>query len=157
LVFLDRRLKALVVSAGLALAGCGPDRRPDECIAGHPNFVLLITAPTGKALSADLTVMLHYGGSGVETFELSQTTTQRVLFCRASTLDGGTLLVPDGSAADGGAPSSTEALRCELWTGGPAQVEIDSSTLAHTAKSLTPLASSCPLDVTIPVSEADGG
>jgi hypothetical protein len=152
-VFLNRRVwSSLVVGALVLLAGCGPDRRRDQCVAAHPNFVVLITAPTGKALPADLTVTLHYGGSSTEEYRLNQSGTQQVLFCRTAALDGGVITV-----ADGAAPSSADALRCELWTGGPATLDIAATSLAPTTQDLTPLASSCPLDVTIPLSEADAG
>jgi hypothetical protein len=152
-VFLNGRVLSFVVVGAIVLAaGCGPDRRRDQCLAGHPNFVVLITAPTGKALPADLTVTVHYGGSSTVEYRLNQTGTQQVLFCGIAALDGGVIAV-----ADGAAPTSADALRCELWTGSPATIDIAATSLAPTTQDLTPLASSCPLDVTIPLSQADAG
>ena len=142
----------MVVVAALLSAACGPDHRPDQCVAGHPNFIVLISAPPGKALPSDLTVTAHYGGAGLVTYHLNQTADQQVMFCNPAALDGGAVLMTDGAA-----PSSSEALRCELWTGGPATLDIDGMGYGSTTRELTPLESSCPLEVMIPLGEADAG
>jgi len=127
------------------VASCGPDAEPPECHGG-PDFSVLITAPSGP-LPPETVVKLYYGGRAPEDPEVltvADPQTPQALFCYVSDKNGvydstGPALGSKTSAAaqsTGGAGGETgaggagpedgtiPALVCNLYTDGPARLEV---------------------------------
>ncbi|HEY4102363.1 MAG TPA: hypothetical protein VGM44_00665 [Polyangiaceae bacterium] len=147
----------LLLSGALAL-GCGPDR-PD-CSGPHADFDITLRL-RDRPLSADTVVHVTYGGSGMESYSPSeQGVTHEVVFCHLASLDGG-LDLDDASLGAAGATSQDdsgiEALNCELWTGGYAELQITTDGLTPMTYELTPRERSCTVTQTIVLDSPDGG
>lgn len=109
-------------AAFIALAsGCSESPDPEVHCDAHPAFVVLVTVPTGT-LPQNTTITITFGGSGTETFGLVGDGPHKALFCDWALRDGTKIPKPD-AATDGAAPLP-EALSCELWTGGAANITI---------------------------------
>jgi hypothetical protein len=118
----------------LALAACGPDRKPAEPCPPSPDFSVLISAP-GEPIPADTVIRLYYGANDMpEEFVLANPGVQKVLFCSAADRAGNKL--PDALPSGGGGGESgagaepavtVEALLCEAWSYGPAELEIETA------------------------------
>jgi hypothetical protein len=164
------RLPTLLSFALLALLqNCGPDtRQRDLCNEPHPDFVVVIT-PVGATLPADTRVRVLFGSSLIEDYHLNQSNNSEVVFCHASSLDGGPLDTTEaGAGSDAGqadaAPDAAgvdsppvEALRCELWTDGGATIEISSASEPTVRRVLTPLADQCTVSEVIDLDQSDAG
>jgi hypothetical protein len=114
---------------------CGPDHKPDEPCDG-PTFNLVVTAEP-KPLPPDTRINVRYGGNQEgEPYALGDTRTSQAVFCDEDTTLGGASAVsePTGATAGaGGAPSEApavdgvQALRCRLYTQGPARLDVTAS------------------------------
>ena len=126
---------------GAALAGtvaCGPDPKPEEPCSG-PSFNLVVRT-AGAALPSDTRINVRYGGNREgEAYSLGDTRTPQAVFCTEDASAGG---APTGgpqarpSAASSGEPDgagnddtaeSVWALRCRLYTQGPARLDVTAS------------------------------
>ena len=132
-------MRLLWLICGALVAACGPDQGPLVCPVG-PDFQVLITAEYGP-LPSDLLLRLHYGGRAYgdpEELALAAPMPTRALFCYVSDRDG---TYPDGAVPLGGRQTGTagaggegggtavpgesiEALSCELWTDGSADLDV---------------------------------
>jgi hypothetical protein len=154
------RLLAPLTIASLLLPGCGPDHR--RCSGPpQPDFVVLLKL-SDRPLPPDTVVKVTYAGSGTESYNLaSPSSNQEVVFCSPATADCSA--PTDVSSAAGAAGASnddappTEALRCELWTGGFATLNVEGTGLNDTSYDLTPDDSMCTVSHCIVLDSPDGG
>ena len=120
--------------AATPYVGCGPDHKPDQPCDG-PTFNLVVTAESGP-LPADTRVNVRYGSNQEgEAYALGEVRTPQAVFCSEDTSAGGapaTAASEEASgAASGAAPTEPEpatngvqALRCRLYTQGPARLDV---------------------------------
>lgn len=107
------RGKAVCLLALLA-SGCPSDPSPrDEC-GPVPSFLVTIHPDKGK-LPEDLSLAVEFGG-GNETVSLASGIKGQIIFCDLVSEEAG----DGGRAGD----EAYAALQCELWTEGPATVQI---------------------------------
>jgi hypothetical protein len=114
---------------------CGPDHKPDQPCDG-PSFNLVLRTETGDALPTDTHINVRYGGNqDGEQYRLGKPRTPQAVFCTEDTSAGGATSgdVGSGSGA-GGAPAAApanddgvQALRCRLYTQGPARLDATAS------------------------------
>lgn len=130
---LARRL----IYLSLFVGACGPDKKPAPPCPSGPDFEVLISAE-GEPLPSDTVVRLYYGAGDPEhpeEFVLADPGVPKVLFCSAADRDGnkidGGLPEPGGGGGDGGEGGvgggkivTVEALLCECWSFGSAELEI---------------------------------
>ena len=111
-------------------AACGPDSKPQPPCQG-PSINLVLTAENGP-LPADLHINVRYGGNrDGEPYVLSDKNGGQAVFCEEDTTEGGATSEPEviTGAGAGGAPTaapesdSVWALRCRLYTQGPARLD----------------------------------
>lgn len=128
---------------GLVALGCGPDKRPQEGCDG-PTFNLVVRAENGP-LPSDTRINVIYGSNQKgEPYELGQPARKQAVFCDEDTSVGGAsgdgdeqddtsqAKVNGGAGGDrnaehapGPMPSTqVQALRCRLYTQGPARVDV---------------------------------
>jgi hypothetical protein len=124
---------ALLGLVGAPFFACGPNAKPDELCDG-PSFNLVVTAE-GGALPADTRINVRYGGNQEgEPYALGENATPQAVFCVEDTTIGGAPAAgPDpasvtagagGAKADAGnAGNAVQALRCRLYTQGPARLD----------------------------------
>src|SRR5690606_964064 len=117
----------------LASVGCNsPNGEDDVCPRARPAFDVRLTAADGS-LPRDVRVSVTYGGSNTESFPAQSRRENDVLCCVRGEGEGlsfnpGTCGQP--VEADASLPAKTSAsdlIRCQLWTNGAAQVEVDAS------------------------------
>jgi hypothetical protein len=115
------------LSLTVSLFGCGPDKRPEEPCDG-PSFNLVVTAEGGP-LPADTRINVRYGSNQKgEAYALGQQISPQAVFCEEDRGDAG-----EGGASQGGAavtaglPREVQALRCRLYTQGPARLDATAS------------------------------
>jgi hypothetical protein len=110
---------------------------PADC-SDTPDFIVLVSA-LDAPLPADTVVSIEYGGSGMEQDRIPDDLMHGVLFCDPSDREGNPVPAngghggesaasdPGGQGGAGGSPTGhgLEALRCELWTRGPATVTVE--------------------------------
>jgi hypothetical protein len=144
--------------SGLSTLGCGPDRR--ECTGPHPDFVVTLRLGD-RSLPPDTVVHVTYGGSGTESYALDEHgATHEVVFCKPANLDGGLLALDAATTAEAGASGaddSVDELRCELWTGGFATLQVTASGLSGTTYNLAPREHECTVTQAIVLDSPDGG
>ncbi|HEY3499682.1 MAG TPA: hypothetical protein VGK73_33555 [Polyangiaceae bacterium] len=129
-----RRLTYLLV----LVAACGPDKKPQQPCPTGPDFEVLISAAVGP-LPSDTVVRLYYGAGDPEhpeEFVLANPGVPKVLFCSAADregnkVDGGLPSQTAASGGDGGESGAggeknvtVDALLCECWSFGSAELEI---------------------------------
>lgn len=126
---------------------CGTDP-PDTPCRGVPDFVVDISSVTGR-LTWNTLVTATYGGGSIETYSPLDSSVPVVLFCTPQTEN---VVGPDGAGGDdgsgaGGASWTSEptsgaagagtgaggathtvlrSIQCQLWTGGPATLRVES-------------------------------
>jgi len=169
-----RSWRPVLLALTLAL-GCGPDDRPGTC-HGSPDFVVIITAAYGPVPS-DTIIRLHYGGRAFddpEELDLSDPGTPQALFCYAADRDGrklsqvalgnsrsdaaGGAAGAAGAAGDGNESAAPiEALRCELWTDGSADLDVVTETYGTTSVKLETTRGLCTVQENVELMPADGG
>jgi hypothetical protein len=125
-------LLGLVAAPSVA---CGPDHKPDEPCEG-PTFNLVVRAEPGP-LPPDTQINVHYGGNQEgETYALGDSRTPQAVFCDEDTTAGGAPAASEPNAPTsgaGGAPNEVppddgvQALRCRLYTQGPARLDVTAS------------------------------
>jgi hypothetical protein len=135
-------MRWLWLVCGALLAACGPDQGPVVCPVG-PDFTVLITAEYGP-LPSDLLLRLHYGGRAYgdpEELALAAPAPTRALFCYVSDRNGkypedaaplgGRQAGSAGAGGEGGQgeemqgpAAAVDALSCELWTDGSADLDV---------------------------------
>ena len=111
----------------IAVAACGPGKRPPEGCDG-PSFNLRVTAEGGP-LPADTRINVHYGSNQEgEPYALGQHARKQAVFCDEETNQGGAPAGGDGgdgaTPPESGTSADVWALRCRLYTQGPARVDI---------------------------------
>lgn len=117
----------------MAFAGCGPDARPEEPCNG-PSFNLVVRAE-GQPLPPDTRLNVRYGANpDGEPYVLGKTNTPQAVRCTEDSSPGGAPAVEAAASAAGtggaGGEESAEpssvvwALRCLLYTQGPANVDV---------------------------------
>ena len=152
------RHAALWTLACLAPLSCGPDRRP--CSGTRPNFVVTLKL-AARALPADTTVHVTYGGSGMEDYRLAAANArQEVLFCSAKNAAGTTVdasLAPADASAGDDNPALVAELSCELWTGGFTTLEVHGSGFATMTYNLSPRETKCTVTREIVIDLPDAG
>jgi len=117
------RLSLLTLSLFAALTGCGPDKRPEEPCDG-PSFNLVVTAEGGP-LPSDTRINVRSGSNQTgEAYELGQQARSQAVFCDEDT----DVPAGEGGASQGGAAATdatreVRALRCRLYTQGPARLD----------------------------------
>jgi len=122
------------------LTGCPSDPTPGHDCVGEPDFFLTIKSETG-ALPWDLRLEVEYG-AGSESFTFLPGAKPQIVFCSAvpaelgqggaasgaSAGDATTEAGEGGATAGGGGSASSGArhgsLECELYTEGPATIEL---------------------------------
>ncbi len=120
-----------------SVTACGPDQRPREGCDG-PSFNLVVSAVDGP-LPADTRINVRYGSNQEgEPYALGQDSRKQAVFCEEDTVQGGgpSELRETGDQAGGaggagpaapheeGASADVWALRCRLYTQGPARIDI---------------------------------
>jgi hypothetical protein len=120
-------------------AGCGPDHKPEQPCDG-PTFNLVVKAESGP-LPADTRVNVRYGSNQEgEAYALGEPRTPQAVFCTEDTSLGGASPSAgnepsDAAAGSGGAATAepepldngVQALRCRLYTQGPARLDVTAS------------------------------
>lgn len=111
---------------------------PRDC-GDVPDFIVIISA-LDAPLPLDTVVYVEYGGTLAEEYRIPDDGDHRVLFCEASDREGNPVDAAGGHGGEsaalagasgqggvgGGRPEHLlEALRCELWTRGPATVMVE--------------------------------
>jgi len=111
---------------------------PTDC-GDVPDFIVVISA-LDAPLPLDTVVYVEYGGTLTEEYRIPDDRDHRVLFCEASDREGNPVDAAGGHGGEspalagasgqggvgGGRPQHLlEALRCELWTRGPATVTVE--------------------------------
>ena len=117
---------------GLVAAGfvaCGPDAKPGPPCDG-PTYNLVLRVANAP-LPPDLRLNVRYGGNHEgEAYALGEKHTPQAVFCNEDTSEGG---AGNDPAPSGGGQSSSEpavaeadvwALRCRLYTQGPARIDV---------------------------------
>jgi hypothetical protein len=160
------RFLAPLTIASLVLLGCGPDHR--RCSGPpQPDFVVLLKL-SDRPLPPDTVVRVTYAGSGTESYDLaSPSNDPEVVFCSPATADCSALdqvSGPPGALGAAGAAGAssedappTEALSCELWTGGFATLKVEGTGLNDTIYDLTPDDNMCTVSQCIVLDSPDGG
>jgi hypothetical protein len=159
---------------GALLASCGPNKGggPHVCSVG-PDFNVLITAEYGP-LPADTVLRLHYGGRPIDDPEelvLADPGTPRALFCYVSDRDGvypsdavplgGPETNTGGGGGEGGASfepgQPIDALLCQLWTDGSADLDVVTQMYGTVTLSLQTQKHVCVVDSSVTLSLDDAG
>ncbi len=116
-------------------AACGPDHRPQRPCDG-PSFNLVVSTETGDALPLDTRINVRYGGNpDGEPYELGKPRTPQAVSCVEDSTPGGRgasqAPAPVDEGGQGGAPATGHAgvwaLRCGLYTQGPARLDVTAS------------------------------
>jgi hypothetical protein len=154
----------------LLAPACGPDAKPPEPCDG-PDFDVVIRAAHGELPSDTLIVLIY--GSGREEYRLSENGTPEVLFCSPADTEGEPLEAgaPDpaqggasgasGASSTGGggasAASGVASLRCELWTQGPATLEITGRGYPDLREELKLQRETCTVEAELELTRGDAG
>jgi len=154
------RFLAPLTIASLLLPGCGPDHR--RC-SGPPqaDFVVLLKL-SDRPLPPDTVVKVTYAGSGTESYDLaSPNKYPEVVFCAPASAECSASADVSGAAGAAGASGEdmppTQALRCELWTGGFATLKVLGTGLNDPSYALTPKSNTCTVSQCIVLDSPDGG
>ena len=125
---LDWLLLLGVVSAGFA--ACGPDAKPGPPCGG-PTYNLVLQTEDHQPLPPDTRLNVRYGGNHEgEAYALGETPSKQAVFCDEDPSQGGAPAEVTASAGAGGSGSTAEpngevwALRCRLYTQGPARIDV---------------------------------
>jgi hypothetical protein len=124
-------------AAAVVVVSCKPDpEHYDPHCEDYPDFVVTIHAANG--LPRDTQVEVNYGGTLQELYRLRDHAAHHVLFCDPDGSEGGA--GGASSAAEGGGTSSSslDSVRCELWTLGPAEVNVSGSGYRELSEMLAP-------------------
>jgi len=113
----------------MALYACGPDARPEEPCNG-PSFDLTVRARNAP-LPDGTRVNVRYGANQQgEAYVIGTASTPQAVHCSEDTTEGGAPGdVQDPETSSGGSPGESVvwALRCQLYTQGPARLDINAT------------------------------
>jgi hypothetical protein len=115
-----------LVAAGFA--ACGPDAKPGPPCDG-PTYNLVVRIENAP-LPPDLRLNVRYGGNHEgEGYALGEKHTPQAVFCSEDTSQGGAGNEPTPSGGESNhepedAAASVWALRCRLYTQGPARIDV---------------------------------
>jgi hypothetical protein len=156
------RLRWLALFA--VVAACGPDPEPRPCTGA--DFEVLISVPY-MPLPSDIVIRLHYGSRAFDDPEelvVADPQPPQALFCYRADRNGVKLdLTPlgnDGAGGAGGASASDapfEALLCELWTDGSADLDVVTQGYGITSVKLQSKKRVCSIKSVLELSLADAG
>jgi len=150
--------------SALLLLACGHDPRPPVPCGSGADFVVTINAEDGL-LPRDTVVRVYYGAGDPEhpeEFRLDATTPHFVLFCElidreGNAIDGGISGVGGEAGAGSDIADPVEGIRCQLWTDGSAQLEVESSLHPTQRLNLTPKKNVCTQQTAFSVKRGDAG
>jgi hypothetical protein len=155
----------------LLLLSCKDDPAQPATCGDTPDFIVIISA-LDAPLPLDTVVSVAYGGTGVEECRIPNDGKRKVLFCDPSDREGnpvepvegqaGETAATAGSGGEGGTgtgrpPHELEALRCELWTDGPATVTVTTELYPEVVEPLTAKKGLCIVESEIVLQHEDGG
>lgn len=112
----------------MALTACGPDARPEEPCNG-PSFNLVVRAED-VPLPSDTHINVHYGANqDGEPYQLGGRNKPQAVRCTEDASPGGANPSTDSEAGAAGATAASGngdvwALRCLLYTQGPARLDV---------------------------------
>ena len=174
------RRAAWLLGWGLLLPpACGPDPEPPAACGAVADFQVTISAAGGE-LPSDTVVVLIYG-SGREEYQLSNPETPEVLFCTPVDSEGREIEVGEGG--EGGEGGETEggaggagrpgggaggahptpategvpALRCMLYTQGPATLEISAGNYGELREEFELRRGLCTVEAKVELMRGDAG
>lgn len=158
------RLAWLALSLVTIAGACGPDPEPQPCTGA--DFEVLISVPY-VPLPGDTVVRLHYGSrafSDPEELVLSDPKPPQALFCYRADREGRkldeTAFGNDGAGGAGGVGAlddSLDALLCELWTDGSADLDVVTQAYGMTSVKLQSKKRVCTIKSVLELSPADAG
>ena len=153
----------------LLLSSCKDDPpQPADC-AG-PDFDVVISASEGP-LPPDTSVLLEYGGGPDDEYKVvGDSMMHKVLFCAPSDREGNPPGATGGTTGSGNAgltglggaggessEGETEAIRCTLWTDGPARLTIETSVYATEVVQFSGKKGTCTVMADVVLGPTDGG
>lgn len=135
----------VLLGLGLWGAGCASDTSPPAPCSDKPHatFHLEIAADDGP-LPPDTHLRVSYGGSAVESFDLAAPHMGSSIFCTADYADA------SGSRA--------QSIGCDLWTNGPANLDVWAAGYADVHVALPVVRDACGISlstVSVPLDRAD--
>jgi hypothetical protein len=137
------RARIAALASLASTCACGPDPKPTaHCPDVGATFAMVVSCSNGASLPKDLVVEVQYGG-GVESYRLAAPERPRVLFCSP------------GLARRSTATEPVATLRCELWTQGPATVELQTLEYPKLIEQLTPDPNGCTRSVALGLAPPD--
>lgn len=160
----------LLVFAPLGVSSCNDDggKPPRDCPRQQPAFRILLTAEDGR-LPTDTFLKVTYG-SGTDTFSFAEAGgSHEDLCCRPWTdTDAGLPPTTCGASATGDASrdagpdggAGPEALLCDLWSNGVAELDVTTAEYPKLAQSLSAERDECgvrTVEVRVELRHADGG
>jgi len=136
---LNRLVRLALISLSplspLSAAACGPDPKPGPPCEG-PTYNLVVKAENGP-LPSDTRLNVRYGGNNEgESYTLGEEPMPQAVHCDEDTSGGGAPGAPGAGGGDAGlggaGPDVSEgtdvwALRCRLYTQGPARIDVTAS------------------------------
>jgi hypothetical protein len=155
----------------LLFLSCKDDpAEPADC-GDTPDFLVIVSA-LDAPLPLDTVVSVEYGGAGMEEDRIPDDGDHRILWCDPSDREGNPVEAAGGHGGDDAASGSSgqggagggrpkhvlEALRCELWTRGPATVTVATKAYPMPAPlSLAAKRGQCTVESEIVLQHDDGG
>lgn len=141
---------------------------PADC-AG-PDFDVIISASEGP-LPPDTVILLEYAGGPPDQYSLvGDSMNHNVLFCVPSDREGNPPAATGGHGGNGaselaglggaggeGSGGEVEAVRCTLWTDGPARLTVETSLYPTTVVDLSAKKGKCTVMDDIVIGPNDGG
>lgn len=123
------------------LLACSPSNDPPlTCPGPRPAFQLKVQTFDGRPLPPQTRLVVEYGGSGEESFQLGAPNgSPQVVFCQPSQQGAAGA---SGAAGAGGASPLAE-LRCDLWTDGAANVIVEAEGFATFRQTFPAKTSDC--------------
>jgi hypothetical protein len=144
---------------------------PEDC-GDTPDFIVIVSA-LDAPLPLDTVVSVEYGGAGMEQDRIPDDGDHRVMWCDPSDREGNPVDAAGGQGGESGGTTGSggqggalggrphqvlEALRCELWTRGPATVSVATKAYPMPAPlSLEAKRGQCTFESEIVLRPGDGG
>jgi hypothetical protein len=160
-------VRRAIVFSLLFLTSC-KDEPPVPPDCGGPDFdVIVTTALEDARLPADTVVHVTYGGKLTEEHGIEAGERHDNVFCDQTDRYGSPVSTggqgvsqtvgPAGQGGAGSGSSEVEALRCRLWTDGPATVRVMTSLYPTAEEDLRSTAGACTVSAKIEIGPSDGG